>query len=158
MKLIFLDIDGVLNSQQWHESEKCQSIGNSIQRHFDPYCIELLNQIVSQTQAKVIISSSWRFRPLMELKDIFTSIGFNGKIYGKTPMVSSYDTDSPAPRGMEIQEWIEDNQRKFKSPFRYAILDDEQDFLENQQQHFFQTNPEIGLDLETSNRVIAFFE
>lgn len=158
MNIIFLDIDGVINSKEWHESELCKSFGTSVKRYFDPKCVALLNRIVEESSARIIISSSWRLlRNLQELQDLFHSVGFTGKIYGKTPVSSTYDIDNPTSRGAEIQEWLDANKKRIKSPIRYVILDDEDDFLEHQYSYFFQTNPVTGLDTSLTEKVISFF-
>lgn len=158
MNIIFLDIDGVLNSKAWSESETYKSFGNSVLRHFDPRSVELLNRLVTETNAKVVISSSWRFlRSLQELNDIFRQVGFKTKLYSFTPIQNVYEAEKPGQRGMEIQEWLNDPRRK-NMDIKYAILDDVNDFLEPQQQYFFQTNPDIGLDTAITEQVIQFFK
>ncbi len=159
MNILFLDIDGVLNSKQWHSSDSCKALGNSVKRYFDPICVEHLNSIISETGARVIISSSWRIlRSLQDLQDLFKSIGFAGKIYGKTEVLSTFEPDTPLLRGNEIKNWLADNQKHFKTPIQYVILDDEDDFLESQNPNFFQTNSDIGLDKELTEKIITFFK
>ena len=54
MKVIFLDVDGVLNSQQLFEkSEDAQLIS------VDEENIKNLKKIVDATGAKIVLSSSW---------------------------------------------------------------------------------------------------
>lgn len=158
MNILFLDIDGVLNSKQWHNSDECKALGKSVKRFFDPICVKHLNKIVTETQARVIITSSWRFlRNLQDLQDIFKSIGFTGKIYGMTEVLSTFKTNTPMLRGKEIKHWLGDNNKYFKTPIKYVILDDEDDFLISQKTNFFQTNSEIGLDGNVTDKIISFF-
>ena len=56
MKVIFLDIDGVLNSEEYYESFPDGEFIPPI----DPVCVERLKRIVDRTGAKLILSSSWR--------------------------------------------------------------------------------------------------
>ncbi|MBE7633161.1 hypothetical protein F7642_02300 [Tenacibaculum finnmarkense genomovar ulcerans] len=157
MKILFLDIDGVLNSKQWHNSDNCKAFETSVKRFFDPVCVEYLNRIVTET--RIIISSSWRIiRSLQNLQDLFKSINFTGRILGKTEILSTFEPDTPNLRGVEIKNWITDNQKHFKTPINYVILDDEDDFLKEQKKYFFQTNPDIGLDISTTEKIIAFFK
>jgi hypothetical protein len=58
IKALFLDVDGVLNSDdyqfcsgKWNMSKKSQ---------IDPTSIPLLNQIIAATNAKIVVSSTWR--------------------------------------------------------------------------------------------------
>ncbi|MFL0101215.1 HAD domain-containing protein, partial [Tenacibaculum maritimum] len=101
----------------------------------------------------------WRIlRSLQNLQDLFKSIGFTGKILGKTEDLSIFEPDTPNLRGIEIKNWIKDNQKHFKTPIKYIILDDEDDFLKEQKPNFFQTNPDIGLDTSTTEKIIAFLK
>ena len=69
MKIIFLDIDGVLNSDTW---EKSKAFKNGVypSNSFDPFSVQLLNNIINETQAKVVLTSTWRLKfTLQEIKD-----------------------------------------------------------------------------------------
>lgn len=63
MKVIFLDIDGVLNSGRYIKTGKFRK-GDSFQEHnismIDPKTVKYLNQITDATGAKIVLSSSWR--------------------------------------------------------------------------------------------------
>jgi len=54
MNAIFLDVDGVLN---------CRSEGPVINSVYDicPRRLDMLRQIVEQTGAVIVVSSTWRF-------------------------------------------------------------------------------------------------
>ena len=52
MKVIFLDIDGVLNSNDWYV--KTRGIGGYNGGDVDPKCIELINDLIDATGAKII--------------------------------------------------------------------------------------------------------
>ena len=54
-------------------------------------------------------------------------------------------------KGYEIKEWLSAHG---KNVSQYAILDDEQEMLPDQQSHFVQTNPEVGITKEDSEKVI----
>ena len=57
-KIIFLDIDGVLNSNFWNGQHQREiSDGTLIDRDK----IKLLAEIVKQTNANVVLHSGWRF-------------------------------------------------------------------------------------------------
>ena len=59
MKIIFLDIDGVLNTY------------NSMDR-FCPKAVSCLNEFVQESGAKVVISSSWRLSwKIEEMREYF---------------------------------------------------------------------------------------
>ena len=54
-KIIFLDIDGVLNSETYDKNRTAGAI--------DPECAKRLNRIIKETNADIVISSSWKLSP-----------------------------------------------------------------------------------------------
>jgi len=161
MKIIFLDIDGVLNNAKWYKTDEFKSITNKDDDicHFDPKCVANLNKITSETNAKIVISSSWRMlKTREELVTLFERVGIKGEIIGETESLHYKDTFKPVPRGLEILKWIRDNHYKLRTGFEnYIILDDDVDMLESQKEHFFNTNSEVGLTFEKIDEVIEFF-
>ena len=80
-KIIFLDFDGVLNFfnldvfTPWSSDKDCLSKD----------LIQKINNIISVTNAKVIVSSDWRHtRSVEELQNLLDSLGFIGTIIDKT--------------------------------------------------------------------------
>ena len=155
MKIIFLDIDGVLNNANWYKTEEFKAISDQEDRcHFDPKCISNLNTIIDQTHAKIVISSSWRMlKQLEELKTLFHQVGITGEIIGVTGVLHYKDTFQPAPRGLEILKWIHDNPEKLQT---YAILDDDRDMLDIQEKYFFNVDSNVGLTTEMAKEIINF--
>jgi hypothetical protein len=52
VKVIFLDIDGVLNN--------CMSVGVFHESSTDPFCVAILNESIRRTGAKIVIISTWK--------------------------------------------------------------------------------------------------
>lgn len=122
MKIIFLDIDGVLNSATFMKKrQQYKGIHKTpFQFHLeqiDVDAVDLLNQIVKTTNAKVVISSTWRIIfSLDELKSLLKTKGFQGEIIDRTPrMPGSF-------RGEEISEWLKKSHVE-----DFIILDDDAD-------------------------------
>lgn len=92
-KYLFLDVDGVLNSDEWYHEEWNKDHVYP-QGDFDPKCIDIINDIVSKTDCKVIVSSSWRTDS--NLQSVFDKAGLKFQIYSTTPFRDH--------RGKEIQE------------------------------------------------------
>ena len=112
MKVIFLDVDGVLNSDEYIDRAKKQEI-QGIERHIDVEKIKLLKKAIDETGAKVVLSSSWRFTKNEQyLKQLLEKYGIY--LVGSTPLIQ-------CERGLEIKQWISDNQNVED----FIILDDE---------------------------------
>lgn len=66
MKLIFLDIDGVLNYEGY------ERLTRSGTRFVDPILIKRLKKIIDCTGAKVVLSSTWR-RGIYDIREGLTN-------------------------------------------------------------------------------------
>lgn len=133
MKILFLDIDGVVNNA--HASSSID--GWPIER----FSAFLIGRIVEATGCKVVLSSSWRHSPegcvVVEKKVV--------RLFDKTG-----DGRGLVSRGSEIKEWL----IAHPEVARYAILDDNSDMLTEQMPNFFQTTWEQGLTEDIANKVI----
>ncbi len=113
MKIIFLDMDGVLNCYDTTDRIVFPP-WNQTFLGLDNDKVQLLSKLVQETGAKVIISSSWRenFKP-QELQKTLNERGFTGEVVGETP--KSYEQVGfglPSKRGDrsdEIQAWLAAN-------------------------------------------------
>ena len=128
MKVIFLDVDGVLNSKL---------DGNSIKLRTDSY-LRLLREIIMATGAQIVLSSSWRCGPVKAIKNLKSRLAEYGlEIMDSTPVLSGSSC-----RGDEIRQWLDNNGQ---SVGRFVILDDDDDMAEFIDTHLVQTDSEIGL-------------
>lgn len=111
VKIIFLDIDGVLNSDEYFEKIKELHI-HGIESEIDTNKIKLLKKAIDETKAKVVLISSWRYtRRAKELKELLAYY----EIYvDSTPFINH-------KRGLEIKTWLLDH----PNVEDYVILDDE---------------------------------
>ena len=55
-KIIFLDIDGVLNPKWWDSDKQSDNYG----RLFDAKAVANLAKIIEETGAEIVISSMWK--------------------------------------------------------------------------------------------------
>lgn len=114
MKLIFLDIDGVLNRHCYNET----SMSNSI----DADCVVRLNRILIETDARIVLSSAWRY---MLIGRAMSLTGFDylmrthgivaNRLVGRTPA-----DEEVTERGWQIHQWRKDNDHRGK----YVVIDD----------------------------------
>lgn len=155
MKVIFLDIDGVLNHELWfknwikYKKENINTIEKE-RRWFDPRCIELLNRLVRETNAKIVISSSWRLGSSLEdLTNKLKSVGLVADIIAKTPKLEFERVGKTVPRGNEIAYWMEFTKNKIES---YVILDDDSDMLLSQANNFIKIDTYCGITHNTVNK------
>lgn len=154
-KIVFLDIDGVLNHEQFmikreKEFNHLSHIDLGVCQ-IDPEKIGLLNMLIECTNCYFVISSTWRISYWGDLPEIFNRLNFYNKeaekrILDKTPISSC----SMCYRGNEIYNWMQHNNQFFDgAPYyrfkNYVILDDDSDMLYWQKDNFIQTDGKIGL-------------
>jgi hypothetical protein len=109
MKVIFLDVDGVLINRR-----ACK-IGFGVA---DPDCVQILNNLIARTGAKIVMSSCWRVgRTIPEMQQLLDKWRVEGVVIGKTPW------DFDVERGVEIARWLGDH-REVES---FVIIDDDKD-------------------------------
>ena len=119
MKVVFLDIDGVLNSNAYDRVRDCTKNTN-----IDETRIPLLQELVDKTGAVLVLSSSWRkhWHPDPNLCDesgraINDSLAKYGlRIYDKTPQIGTQ-----LDRKAEIDDWLNYCGENVES---FVILDD----------------------------------
>lgn len=151
MKVIFLDFDGVLNSEASFRHEirrKNSRVSDSLSA---VACSNLQYILEQDSSIKIVISSTWRkIHTLVELGNILSAYGVNAKIIGKTPATMSSD------RGHEINMWLQDNPNVTK----FVILDDDYTAggaVVKDKGHFFQTTPEDGLLFKQAKAIAKLF-
>lgn len=60
-KIIFLDIDGVLNSNQyWASIQDKKKIMPEMEFELDPQCLRNLKKITDETNSKIVVTSTWK--------------------------------------------------------------------------------------------------
>ena len=134
-KIIFLDIDGVLNVIEQGYDE----YGPIFHEHFQ----DNLKYIIEKTEAKIVISSSWRSDGIDKLINMWKHRNIAGEIIDITPQCydivnfGKFEFYDEVRRGDEIQYWIENNIEYIHS---YCIIDDDNDFLETQIENLVRTS------------------
>lgn len=163
MKIIFLDIDGVLNTEryiieQYNQRGKRPPIADY---NFDPICLENLKELIKATNAYIVISSSWRIREdefvqwqlgkynndehWNALIRNLNSIGLNERILDVTPRLSR-------ERGNEIRKWLQNNEQLNIESF--VIIDDDRDMCEFTETNLVKCNWKDGLTEELKDEAI----
>ncbi len=151
MKVIFLDVDGVLNNNLYAKEvgwgghfEEFEETTKERVKWFQK-SVDYLKEIVEQTGALIVMSSTWRiYFSVKKFKEMFAVYGWDdAPIIDRTP--GGY-----ANRGLEINRWLVDHQVD-----NYVILDDFPDFLPEQESHYVETDPEVGLTDDDAHRAIT---
>ena len=161
MNIIFLDIDGCLNSELYYRKRghiKHEEL-NDIKSHaedIDPEAIELLNDFIDKTKCEIVISSTWRNLGVKFLQQVFEVKGFKHKILDTTPYGCT-----GCLRGNEILQWIKNNEKllgKYYSEFNsYVIFDDDSDMLYWQKNNFMLIDGVTGITrtiMYRANRIL----
>lgn len=151
--LLFLDIDGVLNSENTNFG--------IYEEPLDPVNIEPFNRIIAVAAPRIVISSTWRFFWSVDsLRDSFREAGIRGEIIGATPSLHDPMDEAAAAefeitRGQEIFAWFkEESGRDPHQPdCRFVILDDRTD-LEPYLDQLVLTRMSEGLTESHADRVI----
>lgn len=161
MKIIFLDIDGVLNCESAYRNGECQYQEwiweDGRKDHYQRFCVrskELLNKLIDETGAKIVISSTWRHSGIEFMKKVWKMEEMSGEIIGITPSLRTKGLH--IPRGMEIAyylnndllfqhiNWDEVIQQEYMDKAgveNYIIIDDDSDMLYGQRNHFVHVLP-----------------
>ena len=150
MKVVFLDIDGVLNSHDWWYAR------TSDRHDIDPRNVAVLNEITQPVAASIVVSSTWRLhyrgryqdhdgeRPTWRfLGDLLHSHGVLAPIIGITEQLPAVPDGKggrkSCPRGLEIRAWLEAH----AGVTHFVVLDDDMD-MDGVEDHHVKTDMRTG--------------
>jgi len=131
MKIIFLDIDGVLAVNR-QEHDKYGAL-------FHDNFVDNLKHIIDETEASIVITSTWRLSGEDVMLNMWKDRNMPGILIGSTPILKNQ------PRGNEIKYFIESFNGNYAvkrhglTITNYVILDDDIDMLDYQLPHFVHT-------------------
>lgn len=146
MNLIFLDIDGVLNSQEFWARHVAAG-GRGGLDGIDEMAVRRLNTLVVTSGARVIVSSFWRFYGLPALQILLDHRGASFPLSGHTPYQRG------ATRGAEIASYLSIAFSQ-KRPGAFVILDDDDD-MGDLAPHLVRTDHRVGLTDADVDRALA---
>ena len=159
-KVIFLDIDGVLNTKDWHCRMTKDTPQDEFGFAFDPAAVSNLAHIIDETGAEIVISSSWKFYGVPKLREMWEIRSLPGSILDITPNTVSDDIllnanleemELGVCRGNEIKEWLSRHKGEVSN---YVIIDDFDDLLPEQDNHSVITNTLIGITEQDADKAI----
>ncbi len=162
MNLIFLDFDGVMNSDKYFagpifKNETKDMDWDEIMliahhTHLDRDAIQLVNQLVVRSGASVVVSSTWRQHySIDELNKMLADRGATFNIIAATPVHRSYLGWGlqHTIRGHEIQDYLDG----VLEPVQFVILDDI-DNMDHLSNHLVLTDESIGLTSEDVEKAL----
>lgn len=149
-RIIFLDFDGVIDG--WWSKY-----------NLDPKKIALVEEIIKNTDAKIVVSSSWSVG--CRNAEEFIERDFSGYFKRKTTEISRESlfiesiidvTDHMgSSRGDEIQRWLDAHEDEVES---YVILDDDSDMNEDQLFNFISVDGWYGISHRTVSLAIQILK
>lgn len=166
-KIIFLDFDGVLNTEYYQaqllrQGSPCKDENGMF---FDPEAVAQLKRVVDETNADIVIESSWKYLGLEAMHRLWKSRAMPGQLIGMTSSsvsdewllnsdLEDFDSHVRQCKGIEIASWLTEN---VAPNTQYVIIDDDDDdvCLANQLSHFIPTDPYDGLTEELASRAIC---
>ena len=139
MKIVFLDIDGVLNNVA-SAAEGVDII---------PEKVILVRRLCEITGAEIVISSSWRIMyDLAHIRDVLYHTGLKQvQVIDETPRLNSIGST----RGHEIQKWLDEHPEVTE----YVIFDDDSDMLPDQKLNFIKTENFVGLTYKEFDEALS---
>ena len=146
MNIIFLDIDGVLNSTMGFIQNR--------EIHIWKPNVDLFYEAIQQIpDCKIVISSSWRCGDLNYFLDFVKNMNCTELFQPLVPYLhSDYCTRKLwKKRGYEIKEWLS----RHTNVTKYLCIDDDSDFLSGQP--LLLTNRDIGFSYHDQHILLAYF-
>lgn len=159
MKVIFLDVDGVLNSEliarEWELKTRKGGWGGFFapddvitvaDTKWGDELVKRVRRIVDETGASIVMSSTWRLHfDVPKFKEMFKLYGWDAPVIDTTPRLSG-------GRGLEVNKWLNTNPVD-----AYVIIDDVDQFMATQKPYYVQTDIMTGItedDVEKAIKIL----
>lgn len=171
MKILFLDIDGCLNT---HEPLCPEALCGRL--HGDK--VARLNRVLRETDARIVLSSAWRYlvyRKEMTVRGLDWLLRSHGVIAFRLAGITAPDTmmkdemewngkgewPLEKERGKQIANWISEwngatwrNELEFPAVARHAVVDDLDLGISAVGHPFVQTDGKVGITDADADRLI----
>lgn len=157
MNIIFLDIDGVLNSEEsivrFYEEAMSKGQPNyNCDEIFPKEYMNNLKELVEETDSKIVISSTWRmfypdndkwFKLMSNLKEY----NLDTKVIDRTPYTSK-------KRGDEIRMWLSEH----PEVSNFVIIDDDSDMCEFTETKLAKSSWKNGFTKEVKDKALMILK
>lgn len=166
--IIFLDIDGVLNSKRFFNTARVSENGlvpegNPPHLVMDSLAVNVLKKWVESNDAKIVISSSWRDNKMnaggwrdVSKNNFFiaNALKWCGWTNVENYLIGNTERLWSAKRGDEIDDWILKNNNVCNDNMRFVILDDMPGFSAAQGKEWLvKINGEVGITEKDCQRM-----
>ncbi len=139
MNIVFLDFDGVLNTES-----NPSSTGN-----FSKSACKNLNKLLEDFPSlKIVVSSSWRSKGLKKIKEVLEKNSID-----PDKVIDITDEAHRDNRGHHIERFVEDH----KDIERFVILDDHRD-MDKILDHLVQINPVVGITTKDVKKALEILK
>lgn len=137
MRLVFLDMDGVLNGYV----DQIKGV------EVDPDKVILLNNAAKESGFLIVLSSAWRnYYSIHFMQNLLNICGL------KSSYIIDYTPVVPGKRGDEIDAFFNRTRGHYEIE-NYVIIDDNADFYPHHQPHFVHTDGKVGLTEDDAARI-----
>lgn len=144
MRVLFLDVDGVLNRTGFRPED---SVG--LRSWIEADLAQRLCEVLHATGAGIVLASDWRLnRALDEVRDELRAAGIDAALIGATPELRGQ------PRWREIEAWMVQHTMAREA---IVIVDDLHD-MGPLAERFVRTSPLTGLDAVAAQAIVALYE
>ena len=168
MKVIFLDIDGVLNTERYitEAIKNDMPVQDKYGHIFDYKSVDILRRIIKESEAKIVISSTWRYAGIKDMKDMWRDRNLPGEVIDITLSRDSSKIEDQKKlykelygehfydrtRGQEIDVYLKTHPEVDK----YVIIDDDSDMLKDQ--NFIKVDAYNGLEEKHIKNILKFLK
>jgi hypothetical protein len=169
-KLLFLDLDGVLNIEQGAKATHLKKSEGLISLYFEQHLVKRLNKLFEiHPDIDVVMSSSWRVGEFLFALEELKNLGanFHEKFVGATPVIKGgmYSSCYSNNRGEEILSYLKDNfGENFNDSVKWIAIDDVATGLIDSglvlipENNAVITDPFKGIQADDVNKLINFFK
>ena len=162
VKILFLDVDGVINTSAMWPGQMTPMSDEHIMR---------IGQIIKQTECKIVLSTTWRYmknkrqKLIAKLNDIGDKMNVQFDVIGRTPYNAKQKLHL-SQRAIEIKQYIDKHTKSSKYKLvSWCALDDMDLTAKNHKWHeecnqimdghFVQTDESKGITDEQVKQVVA---
>lgn len=143
-RIIFLDYDGVVNTPMWNDKGTKYTYNFPKDGKVNNFqAVQWISECCQKFHYDIVVTSTWRKKA--NYKECLINGGLRS---GIEILDRTEDLGYNTCRGDEIAKYLSDH----PEINYYMIIDDEDDMLPEQKDHFIQTNGDVGFNLADFTR------